>query len=152
MATSPEKQKTSQPETEIHPSLGTIIEALHESEINGSVSWFWGVVLCNSHKGIEAEATVYSSQEAAMALRAVLAVVKGMEDFADRRSSFGAAGRQIALKPLSYAMAGSRDFHEAAAVLLHRDWSRLNPEKLGPSAGETNRHVTRQSRGSRASG
>jgi hypothetical protein len=59
----------SQSEIETRPSLGAIIEALHESEINGSVSWFfdnvWGVVLGNPHKGIEAEATVYSSQEAA---------------------------------------------------------------------------------------
>ena len=62
------EQEMSQSETETRPSLGTIIEALHDSEINGSVSWFfdnvWGVALGNPHKGIEAEATVYSSRDA----------------------------------------------------------------------------------------
>ena len=57
------EQKMSQSQTETRPSLGTIIEALHDSEINGSVSWFfdnvWGVALGNPHKGIEAEATAH---------------------------------------------------------------------------------------------
>jgi hypothetical protein len=64
----------SQSETETRPSLGTIIEALHDSEINGSVSWFfdevWGVVLGDPQNGIDAEATVSSPQEAAEWLRA----------------------------------------------------------------------------------
>ena len=64
----------SQSETETRPGLGTIIEALHDSEINGSVSWFfdevWTVVLGDPNKGIEAEATVYGSQKAAEWLRA----------------------------------------------------------------------------------
>lgn len=64
----------SQSETETLPSLGTIIEALHESEINGSVSWFfddvWRVFLGDPDNGIDAEATVYGPQEAAEWLRA----------------------------------------------------------------------------------
>ena len=64
----------SQSETETRPSLGTIIEALHDSEINGSVSWFfddvWTVVLGSPQNGIDAEATVSNPQEAAEWLRA----------------------------------------------------------------------------------
>jgi hypothetical protein len=55
-------------------SLGTIIEALHDSEINGAVSWIyddvWGVQLGDAVNGIVAEAVVGSAQEAAEWLRA----------------------------------------------------------------------------------
>ena len=64
----------SESETETRPSLGTIIEALHDGEINGGVSWFfddvWRVFLGDPDNRIDAEATVYSSQEAAEWLRA----------------------------------------------------------------------------------
>jgi hypothetical protein len=56
------------------PSLGEIITALHDSEINGSVSWFfddvWRVMLGDPSNGIDREATVGSPQEAAEWLRA----------------------------------------------------------------------------------
>jgi hypothetical protein len=75
-------------ETETRPSLGTIIEALHESEINGSVSWFfddlWSVALGDPNKGFDAEATVYSSQEAAEWLRANAARLHPDSKFAKR--------------------------------------------------------------------
>jgi hypothetical protein len=78
----------SQSETETRPSLGTIIEALHDSEINGSVSWFfdnvWSVALGNPHKGIDAEATVSSPQEAAEWLRANAARLHPDSKFAKR--------------------------------------------------------------------
>ena len=56
-------------------SLGTIIEALHDSEINGAVvSWIyddvWTVQLGDAVNGIVAEAVVGSAQEAAEWLRA----------------------------------------------------------------------------------
>jgi hypothetical protein len=76
----------------------------------------------------------------------VLAVVEGMEDFADRRSSFGAAGREIALKPLSHGVAASRVFLRSRRSAPLSRWSRLNPEELGSSAGEPNRHVSAKSR------
>ncbi len=51
--------------------LGTIIAALHDSEINGEVSWFfdgvWRVKLGDEMNGFEAEG---SPQEAAEWLRA----------------------------------------------------------------------------------
>lgn len=63
----------SQAESENRPNLGTVIEALHDSEINGEVSWFfdgvWRVTLGDPHNGIEAEATVSGPQEAAEWLR-----------------------------------------------------------------------------------
>jgi hypothetical protein len=62
----------SQPETENCPSLGTIITALHDSEINGAVSFFddvWRVVLGTPSNGIDPEAIVGSPQEAAEWLR-----------------------------------------------------------------------------------
>jgi hypothetical protein len=62
------------PLNENRPDLGTIIAALHDSEINGEVSWFfdgvWRVALGDPHNGIEAEATVGSPQDAAEWLRA----------------------------------------------------------------------------------
>ena len=61
-------------EAQNRPSLGEIIEALHGSEINGAVAWFfddvWRVTLGDQHNGIDAEATVGSLQEAAEWLRA----------------------------------------------------------------------------------
>jgi len=54
--------------------LGTIIAALHDSEVNGEVSWFfdgvWRVKLGDEMNGFDAEATVSSPQEAAEWLRA----------------------------------------------------------------------------------
>ena len=56
------------------PDLGTIIAALHDSEINGEVSWFydgvWRVKLGDEENGFVAEAMVGSPQEAAEWLRA----------------------------------------------------------------------------------
>jgi hypothetical protein len=61
-------------ETKSHAGLGDIIEALHDSEINGSVSWMfdgeWSVTLEDDLNGIEAEATVNSARQAAEWLRA----------------------------------------------------------------------------------
>ena len=54
--------------------LGTIIAALHDSEINGEVSWFfdgvWRVRLGDAMNGYDAEAVVSSASEAAEWLRA----------------------------------------------------------------------------------
>jgi hypothetical protein len=56
------------------PSLGDIITALHDSEINGAVAWvyddMWTVKLGDEHNGFLAEAVVNSAQEAAEWLRA----------------------------------------------------------------------------------
>ena len=58
-----------------HPDLGTIMAALHDSEINGevSVSWFfdrvWKVRLGDPQNGYDAEAVVSSPEEAADWLR-----------------------------------------------------------------------------------
>jgi hypothetical protein len=61
-------------EPQNRPRLGDIIEALHDNEINGSVSWIfdgtWRVAIGDELNGIMAEATVNSSQEAAEWLRA----------------------------------------------------------------------------------
>ncbi len=55
-------------------NLGTIIAALHDSEINGEVSWFfdntWAVKLGDPANGYVAEAVVASAEEAAEWLRA----------------------------------------------------------------------------------
>ena len=54
--------------------LGAIIAALHDTEINGEVSWFfdgvWRVKLGDEMNDFDAEATVSSPQEAAEWLRA----------------------------------------------------------------------------------
>ena len=54
--------------------LGTIIAALHDSEINGAVAWLydgtWHVQLGDEIVGIEADAEVSSAAEAAEWLRA----------------------------------------------------------------------------------
>ncbi|HEY3912480.1 MAG TPA: hypothetical protein VGM07_21700 [Stellaceae bacterium] len=54
--------------------LGAIIAALHDSEINGEVSWFydgiWRVKLGDADNAIAAEATLGSIGEAAEWLRA----------------------------------------------------------------------------------
>jgi hypothetical protein len=50
-------------------NLGTIMAALHDSEINGEDSWFfdgvWSVKLGDATHGYEAEAVVASTEEAA---------------------------------------------------------------------------------------
>jgi hypothetical protein len=55
------------------PNLETVITALHDSEINGAVSWFydgvWRVTLGDLHNRIDAEAVVGSIGEAAEWLR-----------------------------------------------------------------------------------
>ena len=55
-------------------NLGTVIAALHDSEINGEVSWFfdgtWRVKLGDPTNGFVAEAVVASVDEAAEWLRA----------------------------------------------------------------------------------
>ena len=64
----------SPPDNRDRPDLGTIIAALHDSEINGEVSWFydgvWRVKLGHEQNGFVAEAMVSSPQEAAEWLRA----------------------------------------------------------------------------------
>jgi hypothetical protein len=64
----------SQPDNARHHDLGTIIAALHDSEINGEVSWFydgtWRVKLGDEMNGFDAEGVVASPQEAAEWLRA----------------------------------------------------------------------------------
>lgn len=69
-----ESVKMSHSEINHRPTLGTVIEALHDSEINGSVSWIydgtWQVTLGDTMNGILAEAAVNSPQEAAEWLRA----------------------------------------------------------------------------------
>ena len=61
-------------ETGRRPDLGTITAALHDSEINGEVSWFfdgvWRVKLGDEANRIDAEAIVASPEEAAEWLRA----------------------------------------------------------------------------------
>ena len=64
----------SQYETSRRPDLGTIIAALHDSEINGEISWFydgvWRVKLGDEANGFDAEAVVDSPSDAAEWLRA----------------------------------------------------------------------------------
>ena len=54
--------------------LGTVIAAIHDSEINGEISWFfdgtWRVQLGDEMNGFDAEGIVASPQEAAEWLRA----------------------------------------------------------------------------------
>jgi hypothetical protein len=56
------------------PDLGKIMAALHDSEINGEVSWFfdrlWSVKLGDPLNGYEADAVVNNIEEAAEWLRA----------------------------------------------------------------------------------
>ena len=60
-------------ETSVSQYLGTIIAALHDSEINGSVTWvhdrLWGVALGDPMSGVVAEGRVSSPNEAADWLR-----------------------------------------------------------------------------------
>ena len=55
-------------------NLGTIIAALHDSEINGEVSWFfdgtWRVKLGDPDNGYDAETVVASIEDAVEWLRA----------------------------------------------------------------------------------
>lgn len=64
----------SQSESSRRPDLGTIIAALHDSEINGEVSWLydgvWRVKLGDEANGFDAEAVVASPGDAAEWLRA----------------------------------------------------------------------------------
>ena len=64
----------SPPDNRDRPDLGTIIAALHDSEINGEVLWFfdgtWRVKLGDEMNGFDAEAVVTGPQEAAEWLRA----------------------------------------------------------------------------------
>jgi hypothetical protein len=64
----------SQYEPSRRPDLGTIIAALHDSEINGEVSWFydgvWRVKLGDEANGFDAEDVVASPSDAAEWLRA----------------------------------------------------------------------------------
>ena len=54
--------------------VGTIMAALHDSKINGDVSWFfdgvWKVKLGDPYNGFVADAVVYTPEEAAEWLRA----------------------------------------------------------------------------------
>jgi hypothetical protein len=63
-----------QSESGRRPGLGTIIAALHDSEINGDVSWIydgvWRVRLGDEDNGLVGEAVVASPQDAAEWLRA----------------------------------------------------------------------------------
>jgi len=56
------------------PNLEILLSALHESEINGAVSWFYDGVsrvrFGDPHNGVDAEAVVGSVQEAVEWLRA----------------------------------------------------------------------------------
>jgi len=65
---------TPQPDAADPPENPPRAWTLTDREINGSVSWFfdevWSVVLGGPQNGIDAETTVYSSQEAAEWLRA----------------------------------------------------------------------------------
>jgi|HubBroStandDraft_6_1064221.scaffolds.fasta_scaffold1515548_2 hypothetical protein len=55
------------------PNLETLLSALHDSEINGAVSWFydgvWRMTLGDPHNGTDAEAVVGSIGEAVGWLR-----------------------------------------------------------------------------------
>jgi hypothetical protein len=64
----------SQSNTRRRPDLGTIIATLHDSEINGEVSWsydgHWRVKLGDEINGVDAEAVVPNPQDTAEWLRA----------------------------------------------------------------------------------
>jgi hypothetical protein len=70
-ALAPERGKRESDRRALPPviNLGTIMTALHDSEINGEVSWFfdgvWSVKLGDVMNGYEAEAIVASTEEAA---------------------------------------------------------------------------------------
>jgi hypothetical protein len=78
-------------------NIGTIIAALHDSEINGevSVSWFfdrvWKMKLGDPLSGYDAEATVASIEEAAEWLRATAVRLYPDSEFAKLYSGFGPA-------------------------------------------------------------
>jgi hypothetical protein len=78
------------------PDLGAIIAALHDSQINGEVSWFfdgvWRVKLGDAANGFDAEAVVASPQEAAKWLPRM---PSGSIPPADSRKSF--RGRRATL-------------------------------------------------------
>ncbi len=74
-ALAPERGKREGDRRALSPltNLATIMTALHDSEINGQVSWFfdrgWSVKLGDSMNGYETEAVVASTEEAAEWLR-----------------------------------------------------------------------------------
>ena len=53
----------SDPEFELTDELASLFKALHDSEINGEIGWFYDGVWCakigDRHNGIEAEAKAY---------------------------------------------------------------------------------------------
>jgi len=75
-------------ETSRRPDLGMIVAALHDSEINGEVSWFfdgvWRVKLGDEANGIDAEAVVVGPDEAAEWLRANAVRLFPQSEFASR--------------------------------------------------------------------
>jgi hypothetical protein len=75
------------------PELGTIIAALHDSEINGEVSWFfdrlWAVKLGDLLNGYDAEGTVNTLDEAAEWLRANAVELYPDSKFAELYRGFG---------------------------------------------------------------
>ena len=68
--------------------LGTVISALHDSEINGEASWFfdgvWRVKLGDQSNGYDAEAVVTGSDEAAEWLRETAGRLFPDSEFAKR--------------------------------------------------------------------
>jgi hypothetical protein len=81
--------------------LGTVIVALHDSEINGEVSWFfdrlWSVKLGDPFTGYDAVATVASIEEAVEWLRANAVRLYPDSTFAQLYSGFGPTGRRAGL-------------------------------------------------------
>ena len=78
----------SDPEFEITDELAGFIEALHDSEINGEIGWFfdgvWCVKIGDVHNGYKAEATFMSLGEAAEWLRSKAIELYPDSEFAKR--------------------------------------------------------------------
>jgi hypothetical protein len=70
------------------PNLETVIAALHDSEINGGVSWFydgvWLATLGDLHNGTDAEAVLGGIEEAAEWLRATAIKLYPDSEFAQK--------------------------------------------------------------------
>lgn len=75
------------------PELGTIMAALHDSEINGEVSWFfdrvWQVRLGDPQNGYDAGAVVASIEEVEEWLRANAVRLYPDSEFARLYRGFG---------------------------------------------------------------
>ncbi len=75
------------------PDIGKITTALHDSEINGEVAWFydqtWTVKLGDPLNGYDEEAVVGSPQEAAEWLRAAAVKLYPSSEFAKLYRGFG---------------------------------------------------------------